>query len=107
MPKVGDTVWMFDSNVRVYGPGRGGPIWERHWVPLPIIGQTSRSWLAGYSHDPYKVPKKDHDPRKWAFSKAAIARQAWVIEHRTIIARAVATCDDYALLMKVQELLTR
>jgi len=66
---VGSTVWVFDPDRRVY-PSKvekgnlwgGPPIWREHWRPCVIIGETSRSWLVGYSAgdpNPRKIGKRD------------------------------------------------
>jgi len=48
--KVGDTVWVFDINRRVYdGNGLGAKIiYREHFRPVHIIGETSRSWILDY-----------------------------------------------------------
>jgi hypothetical protein len=61
MPKIGDYVWIFNQNYRVYkkdknGMSIGSPIWIEHWRKHEIIGETSRSWLIRYSN--VKIPKK-------------------------------------------------
>jgi hypothetical protein len=93
--KVGDTLWLFDINRRVYprdekGRATGSPIWREHWVPHEITGETSRSWLIGWRG---KVPKKGG--RGIAFDAAEIDRNAWVIENRYRISESVRQCDDF------------
>jgi hypothetical protein len=48
--KIGDTIYRFDGNRRVYRPappGRfsSGPIYSEHFEPLKIIGENRVSWL--------------------------------------------------------------
>ena len=47
--KVGDKVWIFDTNRRVYpkvnGRVTGGPIYAEHFVQAEITGETSKSWI--------------------------------------------------------------
>ena len=45
--KIGDTIYRFDRNRRVYDkPGFGGtPIYREHFEPLKIIGENKISWL--------------------------------------------------------------
>lgn len=64
-PQVGDTVWVFDINRRIYQkppPGKiypeGGPIYREHWVAKKIIGETSRSWLVEPTWRPVKISKR-------------------------------------------------
>lgn len=53
--KVGDTVWLFDGNRRVYENGNTAPTFEKHFYQEVIDGETSRSWLIRRS----KFSKKD------------------------------------------------
>lgn len=43
--KIGDTLYRFDGNRRVYGNGTGAPIYCEHFEPLKIIGETKVSWI--------------------------------------------------------------
>ena len=47
--KIGDTVWLFDGNRRIYAnEGKNkfsAPIYREHFYPVKIEGETSRSWL--------------------------------------------------------------
>jgi len=102
---VGDTIWVFDINRRVYRekkPGevyaRGGPIWREHWRPRKVVGETSRSWVLERGD---KVPKKGADPACFAFSEADIDRREWVNDNRHKIASMVERCNDYEKLMKL------
>jgi hypothetical protein len=48
--KVGDKVWLFDSNRRVYPKDNkfsSAPIFSEHFHQVIIDGETSRSWLIG------------------------------------------------------------
>lgn len=50
MLKIGDTVWRFDGNRRVYRQpgtysGGGAPIYREHFEPLKIVGETKVSWI--------------------------------------------------------------
>lgn len=46
--KIGQTVWLFNCNRRVYGPdGHGAPIYREYFVPYVIKGETRTSWLLG------------------------------------------------------------
>ena len=106
---IGQTVWKFDINRRVYGQNKAAPIWREHWREMVIIGETRRSWLVGYSgststHD--KIPKNDVNPRLWAFSSADISRRAWVNDNCHRIAEAVRRCNDCDTLSKIDALLT-
>jgi hypothetical protein len=46
--KVGDKVWLFSENRRVYPKNSkfsSGPIYAEHFYQVTIDGETSRSWL--------------------------------------------------------------
>lgn len=95
--KVGDTIWKFDQNRRVYpkaAPGRiwpdGGPIWREHWRQVEITGETRVSWLTGWG----KCPKKGRDVGVWAFTQLEIDEQTYVHDHAYRIADAVKRCQD-------------
>lgn len=52
--KVGDPIFLFDQNRRIYPKDAKGkpvphssPIWREHWVPRVIVGETARTWLVG------------------------------------------------------------
>lgn len=45
--KVGDEIWMFDENRRVYKKGNNHPIFSEHFFKIKIDGETSKSWLIG------------------------------------------------------------
>lgn len=45
--KVGDKVWLFDFNRRVYGKESSAPIYEQQFYQDVIEGETSRSWIIG------------------------------------------------------------
>lgn len=58
--QVGDTVWVFSQNHRVYhrdsnGKCFGGPIYREHFVQRTIVGETTKSWLLV---DGTKISKK-------------------------------------------------
>ncbi|MHB1260364.1 MAG: hypothetical protein ACYC2H_01475 [Thermoplasmatota archaeon] len=70
-------IYVFDPNRRVYEKNLySRPIWRGHWRKKPVIAETSRSWvLPGYDH--IKVPKRGHDPRKFAFTADEIRMQEY------------------------------
>jgi hypothetical protein len=108
--KVGDTVWVFDKNRRVYPPrvvGDGGfrfPIWREHWQPLKVVGETSRSWLLD-GWDKLKVPKVNADPRRFAFSQAEIDEQAWLHENHYRIISKIQYSSDTQLFREIAALI--
>ncbi len=62
--KIGDVLYHFSENRRVYAPGGGSPIYREHFEPHTIVGETKLSWLvAPWKNAPLdrctKVSKKD------------------------------------------------
>lgn len=95
--QIGDTLYHFDINRRIYtkperGSGRvwGEIIYAEHFRPLKIVGETRQSWVLEYNH---KVKKAD--PRKGGYYTAAqMADNLWVHDHkhklRDLLDRATA-----------------
>jgi hypothetical protein len=107
MLKIGDTIYKFDENHRVYrkgpdGRATGGPIYAEYFVPYEIKGETKQSWLTGYMSD-IKVNKKTlrsagqsgFSGHQW-FTAESKDAHLWVAEHRRGIERALlsATVDQ-------------
>lgn len=96
--KVGDTLYNFDGNRRTYrrddaGRASGGPIYERHFEPVTIVGDTKVSWIM----DRYdaKVNKKTLESacpfaERGYFTKSAMEADIWSHDHRHKIAQEVA-----------------
>ena len=78
---IGDTIWLFDGNHRVYTTGRHAPDYRSHWRPLPIIGETTRSWIVEPWGRAVKVPKTG-EHRGWAFSQAEVDDACYLDAHR-------------------------
>ena len=113
-PAIGDSIWRFDQNRRVYTqrePGKyssGAPIWREHWERMEIVGETRVSWLVGYGAKGrvlHKVRKASPTLRGWAFDDAEIDRLAWVEANVYKLSRAVQDCRDYTTLQRVAEVL--
>lgn len=108
-PKVGDPVWVFDENRRVYAKDKdgksngGGPIWREHWEKSEIVSETSRSWILRYG---IKVPKNGHNSTRFAFSLACIEEQAFVHENRYRISMEVSRSNDAAKLRTIDAILS-
>lgn len=100
--KIGDTIWIFDTNCRVYvsadGRSSGSPIYRKYWHETKITGESARSWITAYG----KVPKRGPHP-KWAFTAAEVDDDCWMRDHRYKITRMVESCDLPAL-RKVAEI---
>ena len=109
MPAIGDKVWRFDQNRRVYardenGKARGGPIWREHWEPLEIIGETTRSWIIGRHGASVQFGDKIAKaawPGALALSEEDISKRAFV-EGRYSLSERVRRCTDYETLKKIE-----
>lgn len=115
--KVGDTVWLFDENRRVYAPRKEGqglssgpPIFREHFVPHEIVGETIRTWLVGKG-TLENVRKKDLTYRHWNGGRVRIFTSeqevddaCYVHDTRHKIGRAVERCRDAVLLKQIAAL---
>ena len=99
---IGDRLWQFDQNRRVYkkddqGRAYGGPIFEEQFVEGRIVGENRASWLVKTEHrrDPTKVLKKDLTAPSWGghratyYTDAGRADAIWREKHRAEIANRV------------------
>lgn len=91
--RVGDILHNFDGNRRTYRPGLGGgPIYEKHFQPETIVGETKVSWLVGFAK--VKVNKKtldsaQHYADRGYFTKSGMDADIWFHDHRYKIVREV------------------
>jgi len=122
--QIGDKVWIFDSNKRVYEDDKGNKLdncWYRgHFREKYIIGETKQSWIIGYegndidSRTNFKVNKKTLTysitnnfglDKKLYISEEEIKRKCWVYENRSGIIRKIEQCTDYDKLRKIEDIL--
>lgn len=90
--KVGDKVWTFDLNHRVYpkdenGRTTGGPIYSEHFRQVEITGETTKSWLIGKWQE--RTPKA----RPGIFTDEQKADMIWSNQHRHPIVDLVRRCS--------------
>jgi len=122
--QIGDKVWIFDGNRRIYEDDKGNktqnPWYRGHFVEKYIIGETKQSWIVGYkgndidSKTNFKANKKTliysiinnySLDKKLYISEEEIERKCWVYENRSRIIRKVEQCHDYDKLRKIEEIL--
>lgn len=104
--KIGDTVYIFDINRRIYerdgkGRSKGGPIYREHFTPYIIKGEDKRSWLVS-------APASDYIHRiaKTHFKTAAeVDDDCWQNDHRVTVANMVLHCRDAVKLRAVAEIM--
>ena len=122
--QIGDKVWIFDSNHRVYKDDKGNKLvrcWYRgYFVERYILGETNQSWIIGYENasadDRYnvKVNKKTLTYKRETpydgilyTSEDTIDQLCWIHDNQYEIMEQVRKCNDYNKLKKIQEILTK
>jgi hypothetical protein len=108
--KIGDTVWVFDPNRRVYEPGsHGPPIYREHFVAQKIIGETRISWLVGsenadISRNWTYTKYKKKDPYG-IYTAEEVEAKIWLNDHGYETSQRVMRCKDVAALKAIVALL--
>lgn len=95
--KIGDTLWFFSANNRVYRAGGGPPIYSHHFRPYTIDGETKPSWVMSNGE---KVNKKtlasagshSYGGRGY-FTAEGMAADIWDNDHRQKIIEVVRRID--------------
>ena len=120
--QIGDKVWIFDNNHRIYEDDKGnklsGAPWYRgHFVERYILGETKQSWIIGYENDcvdyrfNLKVNKKTMIVNghalgtKLYLSEEEINQACWMQENSYKITQRLQRCNDYNILKQVEKLL--
>ena len=86
--KVGDRVFIFDENRRIYdknSPDWPSPVYREHFRLVTITGETKMSWLVG-QHRPVKYSKRTCTG---LYTAEQVEEKCWVKNHRHNIANAV------------------
>lgn len=105
--KVGDTIWVFDQNRRVYEDRHSSPIWIKHWRPCKITGETARSFIVDGDRGwrAWKLAKKGGIKLPAHCSAVAFdhAGISWyhLREHRWKLAETVRRVDDIETLCQI------
>jgi len=129
--KLMDKVWIFNNNKREYvnpetGEKLGIPWYKGHFIPLFVIGETTRSWILGsqsimdkvvsgeeYSVGScYKVTKKDPkmhgyhaiDSRIY-FSEEEVNQECWMYKNKYKVTDLLLAVGDYNTFKKVADML--
>ena len=91
--KVGDKVWLFDFNRRVY-PKEGGmgrsPIYSEHFYQCEIDGETSRSWIVSGTKFSKLNPQGIYNDQQKE-------ERIWDYENRYKIVKGVESCSTKQL----------
>jgi hypothetical protein len=108
--KVGDTLWCYDPNNRVYAAGSSAPTERGYWRPRVITGENKASWLCeGY----LRVVKKTMRTAKVGgfggyrvlASQQAVDDEVWLRENRHAIAREVEMLTNHETLKRIHAVL--
>lgn len=109
--KIGDTIYQFSENYRVYakdenGRATGAPIYAEHFRPVKIVGEEKRSWVVN-DHPP-KVGKNRVDAERshW-FTTEGKAAAIWLHANGWRTAEAVRRCYDIGTVKAIAELLIK
>lgn len=91
--KVGDTLYRFDENCRVYpedakGRRTGSPIYSKHFNGYAITGETPKSWLIDVYGRQVKVSKSElreagrngYGATLW-YTAEGMADKIWMHDH--------------------------
>lgn len=120
--KIGDSVWIYDSNCRIYPKDENGkhipnssPDYRLSWLEKFVIGETRISWIVANSRDAkpgqkwrcHKIPKKPEfqstEVRGVAYSAEELDAAVWQSSHRWRVIRMVEHCNGDTL-RKIAEL---
>ncbi len=113
MLKIGDTLFRFDGNRRVYRRpgtyhGGGAPVYREHFEPLKVIGENKVSWLLERG---WKASKKDLKSAasmayggRGFFTAEQMEDDIWMHDHRHSI-RALFDRASPEQLKKIAEIL--
>lgn len=116
MIKVGDKFWSFDGNRRTYREDRkGGPIYEKHFYEVEIIGETSRSWIVGSSvsgleyfkvtkSDPFRIRHGEFSQILSIFTDGMKSDRVWIKNHHRKLVERVERVSDIAVLKEIATL---
>ena len=113
--KIGDTVYYFDENHRVYPekkPGEryshGAPIYREHFRATKIEGETTKSWItSGWGN---KYSKKEGTRGgdyhgNTIYSEQEVEDRIFINENHFKLSEAVMRCQDVEKMRKIKEIL--
>jgi hypothetical protein len=122
--KVGDAVWVYDENRRVYkrdehGNTTGGPVWREHWVKHVVVGENRATFfLATSNRYPFDEKRVGHyrrirkadlkvgaPLRDVAFDEKDLDRRAWIQDNADALSVCVQRSLDFEKLAQVARML--
>jgi hypothetical protein len=108
--KIGDVVYSFDLNHRVYAKDPGsqfssnGPIYREHFRQKYIVGEEGRSWLVSSTPDG-KYPSKVSKSKAIFLTAAQVDADCWVDAHRHKVCDVLRSCTDADMIKTVAALI--
>lgn len=100
--EVYQRVWRFDENRRVYRKsGRGGPIYEKHFIPMKVIDIQDKSYVIGWPDGGVFEKVGFAKAERTYFTDQGKADAVWVHDYRLRIVEAVRECRDANVLKEV------
>ena len=121
--QIGDKVWIFDSNSRVYKDDKGNetrsPWYRGYFREKVILGETKQSWLVGYERGraddksnlkvnkntlTYSTQHGDLNGKLYV-SEEEIDRECWLNENTNNLSVKVRDCKDYNKLREIEKIL--
>lgn len=101
-------VWIFDSNRRKYIDGK--IVYAEHFVKVPVVRETPRSWVVKYQNTEYNVNKTTRTIPTAKFGMSAIVyfsqddvdNAVWVHDNAYRIATMVRDCKSAATLKVIE-----
>jgi len=99
---VGSVVLIYDLNNRVYLNRSSGPDPRHHFVAREVVGETTRSWLVGWSNGRSdKHPKSDPGG---LYGLDDVEDALWVREHSYRLGQRVGQIRDAEVLRAIAKL---
>ena len=106
--KIGDKVWIKDINSRIYKDDKEDPLFRGYFVEKYIIGETTRSWILGWSDnssvkrgDKYK--KKSEIKLIWE-NLEEVNNACWINDNKYKILEMIRRCDDFDIIKTIDNL---
>lgn len=112
---VGDSVWIFDENRRVYRDEDGNYssrcIFRQHFCKVKVTGETRQSWILSYQNN-IKVNKKTLKYKRGYgrdgnlyLTEDDIDKMCWIKDNKMNIIDIVRRCDNYKKLKQVEDIM--
>lgn len=110
--KVGDTVYSFDRNRRIYKTGEGvAPDYRYYFRETVITGETPTQWLTLHGAKFNKRPRAGRIPDTFSshhdrlYTGGDVDNAVYVTENRHRVAEAIREVDDAEVLRQIEVLL--